>query len=113
MPFVSGEESPTEAARDTALSGHVLYELAEAIETVTDNRITVVLQFQMALFTGALVLFVLGYIFLGEHLLIAGILSCLPIGYGISILAFDKWLIIALILWLVGCTLAEGRRVVS
>jgi len=111
MPAIPGKETSTDAARRVALSTHFLFPFAEAIETITSNHITVVFQFQMGIVALALVLFFLGYFFLGENLAIAGTLSCIPMGYGIAISAYDWWVIAALVLWLAGCVIGENRRI--
>lgn len=113
MPAIPGKETNTDAARRAALSSHFLFPVVEAIETATGNRFTVSFQYQIGLAVISLVLFIVGYFFLGENLIIGGILSILPLAYGVTIKAYDWWVIPALVLWLVGCAITEGRRIIS
>ena len=82
---------------------------AETIEEATNNRLPVLLQYQMAYITLAIILFMLIYAKF-TNLILAGIGFAVPIGYGASIPIYDFWAVIAIILWLGGCAIMEGRK---
>jgi len=111
MPAVEGKASTTEAAREAILSTLFFYPLLEVIEIITFGAFTPVLVFQFTIIGLALAMFCIGYWTIpGENLIVAGILSCIPIGVAISLRQFDFWAIAAIVLWLAGCAIGEGRR---
>lgn len=110
-PEVTSPLIESDAVRRAAIDDDPLMPAAEAIEEATGGRLPVLLTYWWGYIIASVVVFIWSYDKF-NNLIIAGILFVLPIGFAVSQGIFDWWVIAALVLWLVGCVMMEGRRTI-
>lgn len=111
-PAIESDVAIADAVREAAIANDPFYPAAVAIEEATEGKLPVLLTYWWAYILISVMLFIWVYSKF-PNLILAGIAFCLPIGFGISQGLFDFWVIAALIMWMMGCVVFEGRRVIG
>ena len=101
----------SDAAKTAALTGDPMLETAQLVETLTNNRLPILLQYWWFYMGLAIIVFILVYSYF-PNLLLSGIAFDAIIGIGIAIGIYDWWVIAVLVIWTIGMAMIENRRTI-